>query len=86
MKKNTARLLFVVVAVLLVSLAFQHRAQAFALTCPAGYTGEYSLQEGCCLSLKTKTSTLAYYEYLCLDGVPQGGNVTRICSATPCTL
>jgi hypothetical protein len=84
MKKN-ARFLLIAAAALLVSFAFHTSAQAFALTCPSGYTGPRSLQEGCCFNLKASppTTTLQYYEYQCEDGVAVGG-ATPVCSATPC--
>ena len=86
MSKNTGRLLLIAAAVLLVSLAFQGRAQAFAEPCPAGYTGPESLQFGCCFHLKPPgPSTLAYYEYFCVDGVRVGSS-TQVCSAQPCKL
>jgi hypothetical protein len=82
MRKNAARLLLIASAFLLVSLAFQRPVHAFTETCPPGYTGPESIQEGCCLSLPGRPKAV-YYEYRCVDGVPQG-NATMVCSSLPC--
>jgi hypothetical protein len=84
MKTRTWRLLLLAAALVLVSLAFQRRAEAFAEPCPPyPFIGWETLQFGCCLQLNPPKSTLAYYTYLCVDGVPEDSS--RICSATPCT-
>jgi hypothetical protein len=79
------RFLFLGFAALLVILASQGHVQAFDLPCPAGYTGPENYQFGCCFHLNPPApSTLAYYEYFCSDGVPEGG-ATMVCSTQTCT-
>jgi hypothetical protein len=73
------------VAMGLAGAAFERTALAFAEPCPPyPFIGQEEIQEGCCFDLATKTSTLQYYTYLCVDGVPEDS--MRICSNTPCTL
>ena len=84
MKTRIWRLLLLLAALLLVSVAFQRRAEAFAEPCPPyPFIGYETIQFGCCLQLKPAQSTLQYYTYLCVDGVPEDS--TRSCSETPCT-
>jgi hypothetical protein len=83
MKEKTWRMLFLLAALVLVSVAFQRRAEAFAEPCPPfPYIGWQTLQFGCCGL--GPNATLAYYTYDCVDGVAEDSS--RSCSAQPCTL
>jgi hypothetical protein len=84
MNKKIQRLLLLAAATLLVSLALQTRAEAYAApSCPPGYTGSMQSPAGCCLKLNPPSSTQAYEEYYCVNGTVV--NPVRVCSTQACT-
>jgi hypothetical protein len=84
MKTRNWRFILFLAAIFLVSMAFQHRAEAFAEPCPPfPFIGWETIQEGCCLQLNPLQSTKAYYTYQCVDGLAEDSS--RSCSAEPCT-
>jgi hypothetical protein len=85
MKTRIGRLVLFLAAIVLAGAALQRTALAFAEPCPPfPFIGPEEIQFGCCFDLTTKKSTLQYYSYTCVDGVPE--NSMRFCSATPCNL